>query len=230
MPKSQAQSTPKSKSVLTAAGTCAAAGLVAEGLVCTIDGLVGDAASGEAHAALLTGTVNQTVTTGPFVTVNFGGNPNAGTYVEVKWKAAQTAFVFSWSIGSALGRATASATYANLVGVTTGSINGAGTYWDVGRVHAGVANKYVGISFPNGGGAGQQRYGWIELGNYVPNTSIQVLNWGFEDAGNAAPLEKPVPEPGTLGLGLLALGAAGVSAYKRRRAKRAGGASDADSA
>ena len=201
----------KPKSVLTAAGTCAAAGLVADGLVCTIDGLVGDGTSREAQAALQTGTVNDTATGAHTVLVTFGGFPDNGEEILL-WKSGAD-FIFSWGNGSALGRTTGGATL-NLVGVTTGSIDGAGSYGNFGKVHAGVANQYVGISFPNAGPG--QRYGWIELGNYVAGTAIQVLNWGFEDSGAPAPLEE-VPEPGTLGLGLLALGAAGVSAYKRRR-------------
>ncbi|ADE54241.1 PEP-CTERM sorting domain-containing protein [Coraliomargarita akajimensis] len=84
------------------------------------------------------------------------------------------------------------------------------------------APAYIGFSFdPDGAGAGPTLYGWAELvlssgGSFG---SVTVNRWAYEDSG-AAIVTGVVPEPesASLGLGLLALGAAGVRRW--RGAKR----------
>jgi len=104
-----------------------------------------------------------------------------------------------------------------------------------------VANRSVHTSHPqsfgwtkNEGFAGftfttvtnhQKDFGWVRLQFTVgANTlinSLTVIDWGYQNngtgitAGEGAPLQ--APEPSTADLALLALGAAGVTALRRRR-------------
>ncbi|HXE63792.1 MAG TPA: PEP-CTERM sorting domain-containing protein [Bryobacteraceae bacterium] len=90
-----------------------------------------------------------------------------------------------------------------------------------GRFHSGEPG-YVGFAIGLGGG--NVDYGWLKLVFTTdPNTHrpqiLEALAWGIEttpnegiDAGAVA-----TPEPGTMALGILAAGAAGVLALRRRR-------------
>ena len=217
MAKSRKPVTSKSKSVLAAAGTCAAAGLVGEGLVCSVDGLVGDRTAGEAQAVTHTGVLGVTVSVGgATATVTFGNHPLSSGEIQVK----PFGPIRFDAVSGAQPRATGSAGGA-LVGLTGGTLTGGGTYasqWGTNRVD--IAGDYVPVKFTGGG---QTHYGWIEIGTATA-TSLQLVGWGYDDVDGHLPTlgggggGGGVPEPGTLGLGLLALGAAGVSAYRRRRA------------
>jgi hypothetical protein len=84
---------------------------------------------------------------------------------------------------------------------------------------------YAGFAIGTGGG--DFRYGWLKLEFLTdPNTNLpqvlEALAWGMEDtpnvaikAGDTGPA--PTPEPGTMALSILAAGAAGVAALRRRR-------------
>jgi hypothetical protein len=74
---------------------------------------------------------------------------------------------------------------------------------------------YMGFSFLLNDGAGSTVYGWAEIERVSPS-SANLLGWGYEDSGAAiAAGATAVPEPS--GLALLALGATGVAALRRRR-------------
>ena len=64
-------------------------------------------------------------------------------------------------------------------------------------------------------------YGWIRLEildgkNGFPNT-LEAIDWAFDTTGAAVTAGELAPEPGTMALALLAAGAAGVAALRRRR-------------
>lgn len=73
-------------------------------------------------------------------------------------------------------------------------------------------------------------FGWIRLlwnaSNGFPN-SITAVDWAIEDSGAGilagATSAAAVPEPGTLSMALLAAGAAGIAAWRKRRAAAAKG-------
>lgn len=84
---------------------------------------------------------------------------------------------------------------------------------------------FEGFRFATLGAPGEFHYGWAELeygadGNGVPN-SLTLLALAYnETAGapiTAGELPAPTPEPGTAGLMLLALGAAGVALLRKRK-------------
>jgi hypothetical protein len=62
--------------------------------------------------------------------------------------------------------------------------------------------------------AGTTVYGWAEV-QRLSESSGRVLEWAYDDAGDGI-LVGAIPEPGTLGM--LALGAVGIAALRRRRA------------
>ena len=78
---------------------------------------------------------------------------------------------------------------------------------------------YLGVSFTRGG---QTYYGWAEVATYVTTGSAEVVLYGyaFNDVAGASILAgemtNPVPEPKPT-MALLALGAVGVMALRRRR-------------
>jgi len=75
----------------------------------------------------------------------------------------------------------------------------------------------VGFSFARESDA-QWLYGWVEVERLTWSTG-RVLDWAYEDSGEPIHVgdtgEEPVAEPGSLAL--LALGAAGVAAMRRKR-------------
>jgi hypothetical protein len=95
-----------------------------------------------------------------------------------------------------------------------------------GHMSSGWASKktyFVGFEF----GVGGTHYGWIRLEYTVgPNglaNSAQAIDWAYNSAvdggitaGQGIPASS-TPEPSTLALGLLAAGAAGVAAIRRRK-------------
>ncbi|HVU38153.1 MAG TPA: hypothetical protein VHC95_07455 [Opitutales bacterium] len=76
-----------------------------------------------------------------------------------------------------------------------------------------TGRQYVGFEFLI---SGFTHYGWADID--VGLHFVTIRDWAYESVAGAS-IMVPVPEPANapVGLGLLALGAAGISAYKRRR-------------
>ena len=70
---------------------------------------------------------------------------------------------------------------------------------------------YCGISFDKEGGG--KVYGWMQVTRVSP-ASGKLIDWAYEDDGTRIKVGA-LPEPAT-GLALLALGAAGIAAYRRK--------------
>jgi PEP-CTERM motif len=74
-----------------------------------------------------------------------------------------------------------------------------------------VTDKYVGLSFPAGANL---FYGWVRVDITNATNHFLIKDWAYENVSGTGILAG-VPEPGTLGL--LAAGALGISALRRRR-------------
>jgi hypothetical protein len=87
-----------------------------------------------------------------------------------------------------------------------------------GELHLG--QQFIGFKFVSDSAT---LFGWANI-TIAPN-SLTFTDWAYQSTPGAAILvgTEAIPEPATAatGLGLLALGAAGVSAYKRRKAAAA---------
>src|SRR5690606_5732159 len=68
---------------------------------------------------------------------------------------------------------------------------------------------YIGFQFNPGGTV---LYGWAEVVLTNGSGSFEVVQWAYEDSGNTIQIGATIPEPKTVatGLGLLALGSAGI--------------------
>lgn len=91
-----------------------------------------------------------------------------------------------------------------------------GTLGNFPASHTGFAGLAIASGATNGG----TEYGWIRLEvfngqNGYPD-KIEAIDWAVNNSGG--PIEAgQTPEPGTLALSLLAAGAAGIAALRRRR-------------
>ncbi len=77
-------------------------------------------------------------------------------------------------------------------------------------------SAYIGFQFNTGSGV---RYGWANV-TWQNNGDLIINEWAYADVDDGKIQVGAVPEPATsaLGLGLLALGAAGMRRYKRKAA------------
>ncbi len=76
-------------------------------------------------------------------------------------------------------------------------------------------NGYFGFQFTSGG---DTFYGWAELNIDGPNLSYTINRWAYnENPGGLIQPGQTIPEPDTLSLTLLGLGAGGVRAWRRRK-------------
>lgn len=82
---------------------------------------------------------------------------------------------------------------------------------------------FLGIAIPN---AGSTNYAWVRLSvsndvNGIP-IGFAVQDWAYENVANTAIVTGVIPEPSpAAGLALLAAGAVGVSAWRRRKQPKA---------
>ena len=75
-----------------------------------------------------------------------------------------------------------------------------------------VTDAYVGIGFPSGPNF---YYGWVRVDVNNAAKTLLIKDWAYNATSGASIVAGQVPEPGTLGM--LAAGAAGVFALRRRR-------------
>ena len=75
-----------------------------------------------------------------------------------------------------------------------------------------VTDAYIGVAFPI---AAVNHYGWIRVDVNNAAGTFLVKDWAYESEPGVGILAGHIPEPGTLGM--LAAGAAGVLALRRRR-------------
>ncbi len=76
-----------------------------------------------------------------------------------------------------------------------------------------VTDAYVGLSFPI---AGARHFGWIRVDIDNSAGTFLIKDWAYEDVPEVGIPAGAIPEPGTLGL--LAAGACGLAAMRRRNA------------
>jgi len=73
---------------------------------------------------------------------------------------------------------------------------------------------YIGIIFSI---SGNQHLGWIQYQGDLDSPTGTILGWAYESNPSTPINAGAVPLPGTFGLGLLALGAAGVARLRHRK-------------
>lgn len=140
---------------------------------------------------------------GGFQAIGLGGNSGMALAVT----SANFASVKKFSAGASIGSSSQFNTNYNFTafqsnGVTATNFN---------------ATDYVGFQF---GTAGNYHYGWLQT--TWDGTNFQINSGAYETTANTAILAGavPVPEPGTLALGSLALLASGGAAVRRYRKLR----------
>ena len=77
----------------------------------------------------------------------------------------------------------------------------------------GLNGAFIGFSFPDA--ASNLLYGWIRVNVDTSTQTFEILDWAYESDPSKGIVAGTVPEPGTLGL--LAAGAVGVGAMRRRK-------------
>ena len=86
---------------------------------------------------------------------------------------------------------------------------------------------YVGLRFsPSGNPGGPYYYTWMHIDSIAANgKQYHVDDYAYEDSGGSIKAgDKPVPEPSTIALALLASGAAGVMRSRRQKILKGRGA------
>lgn len=78
-----------------------------------------------------------------------------------------------------------------------------------------VTDAYIGLSFPI---SGNTHFGWIRVDVDNSAGSFLIKDWAYESVPDTGIAAGAVPEPGTLGL--LAAGACGIAAMRRRDQKK----------
>jgi hypothetical protein len=98
--------------------------------------------------------------------------------------------------------------------------NFAGSFYALTGVNSPTdpGTAFFGFEFPNPN-TNQTDFGWVRLSGNSPSDKT-VIDFAYDNTGapiHVGALPASIPEPSTLSLGLLALGAAGVVALRRRR-------------
>ena len=198
---------------LTAAYSAAAAGA----------GLLGAL---NANAAIVHQSVNWTLSAGNMATdINFNGD--ATVDARLYWYTSKGA-THARARGVFGGEAVHTAGN-DMVRFTTGQSisNGAGTWatwargifkYSGGFVGGNFSNLnvgYLGMRFNDGG----TKYAWVHIDSIAADGSqYHVAGYAYQTDGSAIEAgEMPVPEPSTIALALLASGAAGVMASRRKK-------------
>ncbi|HPA16936.1 MAG TPA: PEP-CTERM sorting domain-containing protein [Verrucomicrobiae bacterium] len=110
---------------------------------------------------------------------------------------------------------------ASTVGSTT-LIGGLGGNWNGGTMSAGAAG-FLGVGFNIANGSVTNlHYGWIRVGIETNGSgqpvAMTIYDWAWETAPDTQIVAGVIPEPSTAaGLALLATGAAGLAAWRRRK-------------
>jgi hypothetical protein len=77
---------------------------------------------------------------------------------------------------------------------------------------AGTSDKYLGVRFTI---SGNTHYGWIQVQVPADVTYATITGYAYEDVADAQITAGAIPEPGSLAL--LAIGAAGLAAWRKKR-------------
>lgn len=140
----------------------------------------------------------------------FGGNPYQGLSVFGNGQVAgfdagpyNFAYVSNLTEGALIDSTTVGPTF-------FGSMASASANPNAEFINA--TDGYVGLSF---GTSPNLRFGWIRVDVDSANASFTIKDWAYETEPGVSINAGQVPEPGTLGL--LAAGAAGVAAMRKRR-------------
>ncbi|MGA2052313.1 MAG: hypothetical protein ABSH19_03270 [Opitutales bacterium] len=124
------------------------------------------------------------------------------------------ALPLGFTIGPAMA---ASAKFGSLpdIGFTRGYVGNGRTHFSA-TGNLTIGNQYIGFEF---GINGQYHYGWANITISSTGQGVTINDWAYNSIAGQSIQAGQVPEPSqaAIGLGLLALGAAGVSAYKRRK-------------
>lgn len=90
-----------------------------------------------------------------------------------------------------------------------------GGFGDKGNWSPDGTPGFLGVRFDI---SGQTHYGWVRVGVTFQSTSFRIVDWAYNTtSGEAIRAGEPIPEPSTLSL--MALGAAGLLALRRRKQK-----------
>jgi hypothetical protein len=160
--------------------------------------------------------------TGVFFPANSGGGPGTATGWDVNpyWVAnGNRLFMFTPAPTASFG-VIASGGFASVLG-TGVTVDSSATFggqytsfanWD------NVTDGYVGVRFLDSGS--NERYGWIRFDTTgAAGFPATLVDWAYEDSGAGIQTGAGViPEPSSLALGCLAAGAAGLAAWRRRKA------------
>jgi MYXO-CTERM domain-containing protein len=106
--------------------------------------------------------------------------------------------------------------YYSISGATTSSDSTFNSFYDTGFDWAPDDRGFLGVRFSNNGT--DFHYAWFDVEVDVRIGKLTIHGWGFENEANTGIGAGEVPAPGVAGLGLLAMGAAGVRRQRKRAA------------
>ena len=134
--------------------------------------------------------------------------------VNVQAETASASWRGTTSTASALDNGAEVNTGANWGRRTTGNGGNLAYYWSsawTGGDFIGTSDKYIGVKFDIGG---DTLYGWIQVQVPADSTSATITGYAYNDVDDGSITAGQVPEPASLAL--LALGAAGIAAWRKK--------------